>query len=245
MTHHPGGDEGQPQGEGAALAFHALDGDRAAVLGDDLFGAGQPDPGAGNVPLHVSAPTEAVEDIGEIGGGNAQTAILDRHDCPVPVFVLFATGADDDVSPAGLYLMALSSMLRMTRSMRDRSARTDSEGFGFDAHGMGRADPLCLLRAGAHIAKTVDGPLPELERLSCLQPGGVHEIVDQSRRPHRGGCDSGQSRLGVVRVDITIAPQPALQQLRLTEHRGQRVAQVVGGCVDEGAPFLFAALSAR
>ena len=60
----PSGDEGQPQSEGAALAFHALDSDGAAVLGDDLFGPGQPDPGTGDVPLHVSAAPETVKDVG-------------------------------------------------------------------------------------------------------------------------------------------------------------------------------------
>src|SRR5688572_3368246 len=81
VTHHPlpittGGEQRQPQREGAALALHALDGDRAAVLGDDLLGPGQPDSGAGNVPLHVAAATEAVEDVGQIGRGDAQTVIL-------------------------------------------------------------------------------------------------------------------------------------------------------------------------
>src|SRR3954463_2250220 len=91
-------EQGQPQGEGGALAFHALDGDRPAVLSDDLFGPGQADPGAGNVPLHVAATAKAVEDVRQIGGRNAQAAILDGHDSPAPVFVLGAMGVNDDVS---------------------------------------------------------------------------------------------------------------------------------------------------
>src|SRR3954452_14538890 len=68
------------------------------MLSDDLFGSGQADPRAGNVLLHVAATAKAVEDVRQIGGGNAQAAILDRHDSPAPVFVLFAMRVNDDIS---------------------------------------------------------------------------------------------------------------------------------------------------
>src|SRR6185503_12655256 len=67
---------GEAHGEGAALADLALEGDRAAVLLDDLLRAGEADAGAGDAALDVTAALEALEDARLVGAGDADAAVL-------------------------------------------------------------------------------------------------------------------------------------------------------------------------
>ncbi|MEA2594075.1 MAG: hypothetical protein QOF01_544 [Thermomicrobiales bacterium] len=57
-----GSGQGKAHGEGTASALFAVDGDRAAVLVDDLAYTGKPDTRAGEPADDVGCPVEAAED---------------------------------------------------------------------------------------------------------------------------------------------------------------------------------------
>ena len=73
--------DGQREGEGAAVARLALDPDAAAVVFHDLLADGQAEAGAfGLVGERVAYLLEFLEDLGLIGGGDADAGVLDADD---------------------------------------------------------------------------------------------------------------------------------------------------------------------
>src|SRR5687768_1965811 len=88
--------QGEPEGEGAALALFALDGDRAAVLLGDLAGAGQADPLAVDLADVVGAVVR-LEQPRQVVRRDADTVVADLHRRPPTALVPAGIDGDADL----------------------------------------------------------------------------------------------------------------------------------------------------
>src|SRR6185437_1990248 len=92
--------ERQAHDHGGAVPFPAPERDAPAVLLHDLLHAGQPEPRAGNLPGHIAAAPEAIEDVRQVGGGDADARVAHRQHRPPAAAVLLPAQREAD-RPAG------------------------------------------------------------------------------------------------------------------------------------------------
>ena len=93
------GFERESDADGRASTFGAVDGDRAAVLRHDALASPQPEPAAGNSAGHVAAAAEALEDMRQVGGRDADTLIRDGEDGERAVGSLFEVDPHHNGAP--------------------------------------------------------------------------------------------------------------------------------------------------
>src|SRR5579875_478961 len=93
----------QGHAHGCPCAKPAVDGHRAAVLLDDLPHAGESDAHAADAVAHVARTVIALEDVGQIGGRNADALILNlQHRAPgAGAFIAYTGKPHSDLSAVG------------------------------------------------------------------------------------------------------------------------------------------------
>src|SRR2546422_6739806 len=96
--------ERQGDRECRGLPEDTLDHDRAAVLLDDMEGAGQPNPGAARLGQRIRAAVVGLEDAAHLVGRNPDALVTHRQDGPVLAVALLAGGADHDGAALGAVL---------------------------------------------------------------------------------------------------------------------------------------------